>query len=179
MLSKLLIIPQKTKKSMPSAPTEILSYESRTSIGDKIRKEGVFRNKRLAILFHLALYIYRRGAKCASSHFCVATELLDEIMIIQRKISSAAIWCNLRLQNAVLCKNKTKHCVQTLFWPTICLSAKKIKKLSVPFLPLTLNERNMANSPISTKCRGKNYNLCFRSDYCFVKYTYGNYFITK
>lgn len=37
---------------MPSAPTEILSYESRTSIGDKIRKEGVFRNKRLAILFH-------------------------------------------------------------------------------------------------------------------------------
>lgn len=46
---------------MPSAPTEILSCESRTSIGDKIRKEGVFRNKRLAILFHLALYIYRRG----------------------------------------------------------------------------------------------------------------------
>lgn len=93
---------------MPSAPTEILSYESRTSIGDKIRKEGVFRKKRLAILFHLALYIYRRGAKCASSHFCVATELLDEIMIIQRKISSVVIWCNLRLQNAVLCKNKTK-----------------------------------------------------------------------
>lgn len=76
---------------MPSAPTEILSCESRTSIGDKIRKEGVFRNKRLAILFHLALYIYRRGAKCASSHFCVATDLLDEIMIIQRKISSAVI----------------------------------------------------------------------------------------
>lgn len=78
---------------MPSAPTEILGYESRTStgIGDKIRKEGVFRNKRIAILFHLALYIYRRGAKCASSHFCVATELLDEIMIIQRKISSAVI----------------------------------------------------------------------------------------
>lgn len=101
--------PLKTKKkTMPSAPTEILSYESRTSIGDKIRKEGVFRNKHLAILFHLALYIYRRGAKCASSHFCVATELLDEIMIIQRKISSAVIWCNLCLQNAVLCKNKTK-----------------------------------------------------------------------
>lgn len=56
---------------------------------------------------------------------------------------------------------------------------KKKKKLSVLFLPLTLNERNMANSPISTKCRGKNYNLCFRSDHCFVKYTYGNYFITK
>lgn len=44
--------PLKLKKTMPSAPTEILSYESRTSIGDKIRKEGVFRKKRLAILFH-------------------------------------------------------------------------------------------------------------------------------
>lgn len=165
---------------MPSAPTEILSYESRTSIGDKIRKEGVFRNKRLAILFHLALYIYRRGAKCASSHFCVATELLDEIMIIQRKISSAVIWCNLRLQNAVLCKNKTKALRANIILPDhLSVCKKKIKKLSVPFLPLTLNERNMANSPISTKCRGKNYNLCFRSDYCFVKYTYGNYFITK
>lgn len=123
---------------MPSAPTEILSYESRTSIGDKIRKEGVFRNKRLAILFHLALYIYRRGAKSASSHFCVATELLDEIMIIQRKISSVVIWCNLRLQNAVLCKNKTKHCVQTLFWPTICLSAKKNKKIKCSFFAIDL-----------------------------------------
>lgn len=88
---------------MPSAPTEILSCESRTSIGDKIRKEGVF-----SYTFSLGIVYLPEGAKCASSHFCVATELLDEIMIIQRKISSAVIWCNLGLQNAVLCKNKTK-----------------------------------------------------------------------
>lgn len=76
---------------MPSAPTEILSYESRTSIGDKIRKEGVFRKKTPCYTFSLGIVYLPEGAKCASSHFCVATELLDEIMIIQRKISSAVI----------------------------------------------------------------------------------------
>lgn len=40
---------------------EILSYESRISIGDKIRKEGVFRNKCFVIFFYLVLYIYWRG----------------------------------------------------------------------------------------------------------------------
>lgn len=75
-------------------------------------------------------------------------------------------------------QNKSIACKHYFGRPFVCLQ-KKNKKLSVPFLPLTLNERKMANSPISTKCRGKNYNLCFRSDYCFVKYTYGNYFITK
>lgn len=44
--------PLKTKKkTMPSAPTEILSYESRTSIGDKIRKEGVFEVNSLLYFF--------------------------------------------------------------------------------------------------------------------------------
>lgn len=76
---------------MPSAPTEILSYESRTSIGDKIRKEGVFEVNSLLYFFTRHCISTGGGAKCASSHFCVATELLDEKMIIQRKISSAVI----------------------------------------------------------------------------------------
>lgn len=78
-------------------------------------------------------------------------------------------------------KTKQKHCVQTLLWPTICLSAKKKKKKNVFlfFFTVDLEWKKMANYQISAKCRGKNYNLCFRSDHCFVKYTYGNYFITK
>lgn len=61
---------------------EILSCESRISIGDKIRKEGVFRNKCFVIFFYLVLYIYWRGVKCVFLYFCVVIELLDEIMII-------------------------------------------------------------------------------------------------
>lgn len=48
---------------MPSAPTEILSYESRTSIGDKIRKEGVFRKKTPCYTFSLGIVYLPEGGK--------------------------------------------------------------------------------------------------------------------
>lgn len=49
---------------MPSAPTEILSYESRTSIGDKIRKEGVFEVNSLLYFFIGIVYLPEGGKVC-------------------------------------------------------------------------------------------------------------------
>lgn len=80
----------------------------------------------------------------------------------------------------LLCKNKIKVlCVNIILVDYLFVCKKKNKKLSVFFLLLILNERNMVNFLILIKCWGKNYNFCFRFDYCFVKYMYGNYFIIK
>lgn len=61
---------------------EILSYESRISIGDKIRKEGVFRKKMFCYIFLFGIVYLLEGVKCVFLYFCVVIELLDEIMII-------------------------------------------------------------------------------------------------
>lgn len=61
---------------------EILSYESRISIGDKIKKEGVFEVNFLLYFFIRYCIFIGGGVKCVFLYFCVVIELLDEIMII-------------------------------------------------------------------------------------------------